>query len=504
MALSVKSVCIEGIGGQRIQVEVEVSKGLTSFNIVGLGSTEVKEAKDRVRAAIENSNLKFPLGRITVNLAPADVRKEGTLFDLPIAIALLCIEYDIPIEEIENSIIFGELSLNGDLRSIKGAFTLIKSLSEKGEKKFIIPYGNLKECLTIEEIEIYPFSNLREVFMYVKYKDMKGIECRRPTYDIDMDYEVDMCEIIGNEHGKRALEVAAAGRHNVLILGPPGCGKSMLASRFFTILPNLSYEESLEVTSIYSAVGKISGEGLIRRRPFRAPHNSISKLGLIGGGRNLLPGEITLAHKGVLFIDEFLELERGKIETLRQPIEDKKVQINRNLKYIEYPCDFIFIATANLCPCGYYGDDKNDCKCTLTQINRYRSKLSGPIMDRFDIVIFLGNKLKEIQENSVATESSKVIMKRVEKAWIAQKKRYKNEEFNSSVSLKILKEYNVVSDEKIAYLCDVCKKLKITNRGFIKILKVARTIADLEGSEGIENTHLSEAINYRQGIYSII
>ncbi len=381
MALNVKSVCIEGIGGQLIQVEVEVSKGLTSFNIVGLGSTEVKEAKDRVRAAIENSNLKFPSGRITVNLAPADVRKEGTLFDLPIAIALLCIEYGISIEGLDSDIIFGELSLNGDLRSIKGAFTLIKSLSEIGEKKFIIPYGNLKECLTIEGIEIYPFSCLREAFMYVKYRDMKGIECERPTFSTDMDYKVDMSEVIGNEYGKRALEVAAAGKHNVLILGPPGSGKSMLASRFYTILPNLTYEESLEVTSIYSAVGKISNEGLMNRRPFRAPHNSITELGLIGGGRNLLPGEITLAHKGVLFIDEFLELERAKIETLRQPIEDKKVQINKNLKYIEYPCDFIFIATSNLCPCGYYGDDMNECKCTLTQINRYRSKLSGPILD---------------------------------------------------------------------------------------------------------------------------
>ncbi|MCM1991098.1 YifB family Mg chelatase-like AAA ATPase [Oceanirhabdus seepicola] len=504
MALSVKSVCIEGIGGQRIQVEVEVSKGLTAFNIVGLGSTEVKEAKDRVRAAIENSNLKFPSGRITVNLAPADVRKEGTLFDLPIAIALLCIEYGISIEGLESNIIFGELSLNGNLRSIKGAFTLIKSLSEIGEKKFIIPHGNLKECLTIEGIEIYPFSCLREVFMYVKYRDMKGIECCRPTYSTNMEYEVDMCEVIGNEYGKRALEVAAAGKHNILILGPPGCGKSMMASRFYTILPNLTYEESLEVTSIYSAVGKTSNEGLIKRRPFRAPHNSITKLGLIGGGRNLSPGEITLAHKGVLFIDEFLELERAKIETLRQPIEDKKVQINKNLKYIEYPCDFIFIATSNLCPCGYFGDDKNECKCTLTQINRYRSKLSGPIMDRFDIIIFLSNKLKEVQENSVKGETSSAIMKRVKRAWTVQNKRYKNTEFNSSASLKVLKEYDVVSDEIIEYLCDVCKKLRITNRGFIKILKVARTIADLEGSKEIGDSHISEAISYRQGINSIM
>ncbi|WBW94817.1 YifB family Mg chelatase-like AAA ATPase [Oceanirhabdus sp. W0125-5] len=504
MAINVKSVCIEGIGGQRIQVEVEVSKGLTAFNIVGLGSTEVKEAKDRVRAAIENSNLNFPAGRVTVNLAPADVRKEGTLFDLPIAVALLCIEYGISIEGVESDIIFGELSLNGDIRSIKGAFTLTKSLSEIGEKKFIIPYGNLKECLTIEGIEIYPFTTLREVFMYIKYRDMKGIKSRKPTEKFDMDYDVDMNEVIGNEYGKRALEVAAAGKHNILILGPPGCGKSMLASRLYTILPKLTYKESLEVTSIYSAVGKMSKEGLMKKRPFRAPHNSITKLGLIGGGRNLSPGEITLAHKGVLFIDEFLELERGKIETLRQPIEDKKIQINKNLKYIEYPCDFIFIATSNLCPCGYSGGDDSECKCSLSQINKYRSKLSGPIMDRFDLIIFLSNKLKNIGENSIKGDASKIIQKRIEKAWEVQKKRYKNDQFNSSASMKLLKKNHVVSDELIAYLCDVCKKIKITNRGFVKILKIARTIADLEGSEEIEYSHISEAINYRQGIYSIV
>lgn len=378
MAIKVNSAAFTGVEGIMIDVEVDIGRGLPSFNIVGLGDVAVKESKERVRASLINSGFEFPVGRITVNLAPADVKKEGALFDLAIAIGILKESAQITMD-INDYIFLGELSLMGELRGIRGTLPIIIEGIKNKFNKFIIPISNSIEASLVKNSQIYPLENLKEVISYLQYKDLMPF-CGEGTISRTVKYNIDFQDVIGQESVKRAIEVAAAGNHNIILYGPPGTGKTMLAERISTILPDLSYEESLECTKIYSVAGELNKEySLISNRPFRSPHHTASKIALIGGGSKLLPGEISLAHNGVLYLDEMLEFNRNSLEALRQPLENRKVRISKSTGTVEYPCNFMLVSSLNPCPCGNYGS--GNCICSDYERKRYIKKLSGPLMD---------------------------------------------------------------------------------------------------------------------------
>ena len=498
MYAKVKAVTHLGLRVYEITVEVDISSGLPSFTIVGLPDTSVQEAKERVRAAIKNSGFDLPVRRITVNLAPGEIKKEGTLFDLPIAIGILAASDQIPKEGLIDYYFVGELSLEGELRRISGGLPL--SLFLKG-KNFVIPEGNLVECSLSKETRLYHFKNLAEVVLFLRGEEKREPVVNKDIEFIDKEFDLDFSDVKGHKFLKRAMEIAAAGKHHIIMVGSPGSGKTMLSRRMPTIMPPLDYDDAVEITKIYSIAGLLKdGEDIIKTRPFRAPHHTISYAGLVGGGTIPKPGEISLAHKGILFLDELPEFRRDVLEVLRQPLEDGYITISRVRTSLEFPSDFLLVAAMNPCPCGYYGDPEKTCTCSIGEIKRYRRKVSGPLWDRFDIKLKVPRLTDtEIFEKKEA-ESSEKIRERVKRVWEIQKERYAKEriKFNGRLTPKLIKKYIPLTEEAERTLKNALKSLKLTLRSMDKIIKLSRTIADLEGEEKVNTSHLLEAISYQR------
>ncbi|KXG75735.1 Competence protein ComM [Thermotalea metallivorans] len=496
------SCVLNGLDGNLIEVEVDISNGLPALTIVGLPDTAVKESKERIRAAIKNSGFEFPMKRITINLAPANTKKEGTHLDLPMALGIMDAAGQIENEKIRDFAFIGELSLNGKLNRIAGVLPLVIALKNSGFRKIILPEANAEEGAIVQDAEIYPFSNLNDIIRYLKgeltlspLQGGKSIHNDKNNRDLE-----DFDDVVGQESIKRAFQIAAAGGHNLLMIGPPGSGKTMLARRFPSILPDMTYEEALEVTKIYSVAGLLTDQSsLITKRPFRSPHHTISSIALVGGGRVPKPGEVSLAHYGVLFLDELPEFQRNVLEVLRQPLEDEVVTISRINGTLTYPSKFILVASMNPCPCGYYGDAVHPCSCTFPQIKKYLSKISGPLLDRIDIhVEVFPVKYTELQgeHRTKDTEQLKIAVEHARKIQI---ERYKNEGifFNSQLKPKLLKKYCKLGSSEKALLEEAFHKLGLSARAYNRIIKLSRTIADLSGSDQILVSHIAEAIQYR-------
>ncbi len=500
MFARVKSVSLKGLEEIDVLVEVDISNGLPSFSIVGLPDEAVQESRERVRSAIKNSGFDFPLKRITVNLAPAEVRKIGSVYDLPIAIGILLANGVIKEKDLADKFHFaGELSLDGSVRKISGALPMAIGLSKSGAN-FVVPAKNREETGIISGVNIYPVKHLHEVVEFlngdreiVPFKISIG-----EKLETDEDFDFDFSDIKGQVQAKRAMEIAAAGGHNIAMMGSPGCGKTLLARRLPTILPPLTEEEAIQVTQIYSVAGLLSG-GIITKRPFRSPHHTSSSVAIIGGGRIPKPGEISLAHNGVLFLDELPEFRRDVLEVLRQPMEDGFVTISRAKETITYPAKFMLVAAMNPCPCGWYGDPVHPCSCSLYEVKRYRNKISGPLWDRFDIQLEVPRLLPSELAESRSGESSKSIRERVMKARKIQEKRYRGTGIfsNSRLNPRMIKEFIPLGKEERNFLVNASERLGLTGRGFDRVLRVARTIADLEGEKGVKLPHIAEALQFR-------
>ena len=501
----VKSFCaaVNGLEVNTVTIEVSMTRGVL-FHLTGLPDSTVKESRDRIAAALQNNGYKFPVADITITLSPADIRKEGSGYDLPLAIAIMAANEKITSDHLHEYMIVGELGLDGKLQPIRGALPIAIRARKEKFKGLIVPKQNVREAAVVNQLEVYGMENLCDVIHFFngsEHFEPTVIDTRKVFYEQQSHLDIDFSDVRGQENVKRAMEVAAAGGHNLIMIGPPGSGKSMMAKRLPSILPPLSLAESLETTQIHSVAGKISRDtSLIYQRPFRSPHHTISQVALVGGGSNPQPGEISLAHNGVLFLDELPEFNKTTLEVLRQPLEDRKITISRAKYTLEYPCSFMFVASMNPCPCGYYGDPTHHCVCTPGQIQRYMNKISGPLLDRIDIQCEIQavpfSELSQMQPG----EPSERIRERVISARRIQEERfkpYKGIYCNAQMTERMLHTFAEPDTASLNMLRIAMERLKLSARAYSRILKVARTIADLAGSEKVQSQHIAEAIGYR-------
>ncbi|SHJ06549.1 YifB family Mg chelatase-like AAA ATPase [Parasporobacterium paucivorans] len=500
----INSGAISGICAYPVSVEADIGNGLPNFSMVGLLSSEVKESRERVRSAIRNSGFVVPPKRITINLSPADIRKEGSYFDLPIAVGILVSLGIVPRENVQDTMFAGELSLDGTLKGVNGILSITLLAKELGIPRIIVPQGNAKEGAAVRGVDVIGAGSLKETVAMLNNPEMaypEAFDCVTSLDPLKNEYGLEFADICGQETAKRAVEIAVAGMHNILMIGPPGSGKSMIANCMPTIFPEMTYEEIIEITRIYSTMGLMEKQNMIRNHPFRAPHHTITAQALVGGGRIPKPGEVTLAHKGMLFLDELPEYSRSALETLRQPLEDQKVNIARDKASHEFPADFMLAAAMNPCPCGYY-PDKARCSCTQYNINKYSEKIRGPLLDRIDICIYMNPVKINLLQKDGRTASSAEMKSRIEKAREMQRMRYEDTGicFNSRLKASYIKEYCPVPENCQKLLSDSYERLGLSARAYHKIVKVARTIADLDGETEIRREHILEAIAYRNTI----